>query len=45
MFMSRLSGAPIGLTAFNVFVVDKPAILTVSTEGVKQTEKPVTKKV
>ena len=32
MFISRLSGAPIGLTAFNVFVVDKATILTVSTE-------------
>ena len=30
LFLSRLTGAPIGLTAMNLFVIDKPAILTVS---------------
>ena len=30
LFLSRLSGAPIGLTALNMFVIDKPTILTVS---------------
>ena len=38
MFMSRLSGAPIGLTAFNMFVVNKPTILTVSTESQEKVE-------
>ena len=30
MFLSRLTGGPIGLTVLNLFVIDKPAILTVS---------------
>ncbi len=30
MFLSRLTGSPIGLTALNMFVVDKPTMLTVS---------------
>ena len=30
LFLARLSGNPIGLTAMNLFVIDKPAILTVS---------------
>ncbi len=31
LFLARLTGEPIGLTAMNLFVIDKPAILTVST--------------
>ena len=30
MFIARLNGAPIGLSVWNMFVIDLPAILTVS---------------
>ena len=30
MFLSKLTGTSIGLTALNMFVLDKPALLTVS---------------
>ena len=33
MFLSRLTG-PIGLTALNLFVIDKPAILTIRFNGI-----------
>ena len=29
MFLSKLNGQPIGLTAFGMFVIDKPTILTI----------------
>ena len=31
MFLNKLTGTSIGLTAWDMFVIDKPAILTVST--------------
>ena len=30
VFLNRLTGTPIGLTAYGMFVVNKPTILTVS---------------
>ena len=35
MFLIRLNGHPIGMTAFNLFVLDSNAILSVSSDRVK----------
>ena len=36
LFLAKLTGQPIGLTALNMFVIDKPVILTASSPGLFQ---------
>ena len=38
LFLAKLTGQPIGLTALNMFVIDKPVILTVCHSCVSSTK-------